>query len=176
MISIEEYKEKMQQKYKDELKKIDDELFFVDSWSRGELLSFILLWEDIQKELKYYIFSDWWTSIDAHHEEFEGSDIRTWLIDANVDILSYINGNLKTNSKGYIQVYRGHNEFNQGWDGLSWTTDKEVAKKFANGCGVRQPTKHPVILTGEVNINDILAIMEERQENEILCDLVKPIK
>lgn len=175
MISLEEYNTKMKNKYKSQLKVIDDKLLSADSWSRGEML-FELLEESnpvpIPEELKYYIFADWWTNIDSYHDKFDAEHIQDWLKAANIDMYQEIKKNLILDDDGYIRVYRGIHEFNEGWYGLSWTTDKEVAIKFANGCGIRHQTKQPEILIGKVFYENVLGIFNNRKESEVLCYLV----
>lgn len=167
--TLEQYKENMERKYKKQLGKINTTLLETDSFLRGKLLFNILNNNNLAKELKYYVFTDWWTSIEAGHEKFDAEIVRDWLEDTNVE-LDFSNLNVDKNDE--IEVYRGINECSLGWDGLSWTTDKDIAKKFANGARIRHQTSKPEVLVGKVSIHDILAIINSRNESEILCNEV----
>ncbi|MCY6958589.1 hypothetical protein [Clostridium brassicae] len=172
-LSLEEYKNKMKDRYKDILKKIDDKLVLADSWSRGKLLYELLEKTSMcPEELKYYVFYKWWDSIDSYHSEFDRDSIKKWIKLANVDIELEVQNKLIIDDEGFIKVYRGAHELNEGWYGMSWTTDKEIAKKFANGCGVRLQTKNPTILIGRVFYSNVLGIFNDRKESEVLCYLV----
>jgi hypothetical protein len=65
-----------------------------------------------------------------------------------------------------VTVYRGCSR--QRIAGISWTTEAEIAIQFAHGH--RQiPVPDPVIVTAEIDKNDILAVFTDRSENEIIC-------
>ncbi|NEZ76215.1 hypothetical protein EXM56_13020 [Clostridium botulinum] len=167
-ITMKEYQQKMEKKHKGALELINSKLLQVDSFSRGKMLYDLLNTININ-DLKYYIFCNWWDSIDSYHSYFDEFKIKEWLECANVDLEI----DKLPISDGYMKIYRGTHEYNQSWDGLSWTTDIKVAKKFANGCGVRFQTKHPKLLTGIVQREDIIGIFNERNEKEILCLIVE---
>jgi hypothetical protein len=65
-----------------------------------------------------------------------------------------------------ITVYRGASR--SRIDGaISWTTDIEVAQRFAHGHrGIAVPD--PVVATGTINKFDVFLATNERQESEIL--------
>ncbi|CAM2830481.1 hypothetical protein HAHI6034_05105 [Hathewaya histolytica] len=173
--SLEDYMSNIEEKYKSIIELLNSNLLSHDSWSRGlklhELLNQNKYSDIVLDELKYYIFLKWWDDIDNHHEKFTGDMIKEWIDMANIDMDS-ITSKLNVDDKGYIKVYRGRHEYNQGWNGLSWTTDIEVARKFANGCGVRRETKYPSILIGRVLLEHILGTFYERNEKEVLCYMV----
>lgn len=76
----------------------------------------------------------------------------------------------KTNDDGKIIAYRGINEKNRGNDGISYTLDLEIAKRFArrwNSAG--QVNKY------EIDINDIIAYIDTG-ESEILSKESKFLK
>jgi hypothetical protein len=51
---------------------------------------------------------------------------------------------------------------------ISWTTDKEIARRFARGHrGIRTPD--PVIAVAAIAKADIFAATNERKESEVLC-------
>ncbi|MEH2567820.1 hypothetical protein [Bradyrhizobium sp. AZCC 2289] len=65
-----------------------------------------------------------------------------------------------------LTVYRGCSR--QRAAGISWTTETKIAMQFARGH--RQITvPEPVIVTAEVDKNDIFAVFTDRSENEIVC-------
>ncbi|MCT4543509.1 MAG: hypothetical protein N4A63_08205 [Vallitalea sp.] len=172
-LTLKEYENKMEIKYNDLIKDFNEKLLTIDSFNRGHLLYKLVDSEDCPEELKYYIFYRWWDSIDSYHDYFEADDIDEWLETTNIDMYTEVKNNLNLDSDGYVKVYRGTHEFNEGLNGKSWTTDKEVAIKFANGCGVRRPTKKPKILTGKVDWIYVLGIFNDRKENEVLCNMVE---
>lgn len=63
----------------------------------------------------------------------------------------------------YVRVYRGCWQSNR--DGWSWTTDKAVAERFAKRDA---PDGYPLILSGKVIIDDVIAYFNGRQEKEIV--------
>ena len=66
-----------------------------------------------------------------------------------------------------VTVYRGCSR--ERVNGISWTTDKSVAKGFAQGHrSIRVP--NPVLATAKVAKNEILAAMVDRQEREVICN------
>ena len=70
--------------------------------------------------------------------------------------------------KGKLTVYRG-----QVGDklGISWTTDLEIAKKFALSGGGRQIVKGGKIFKCQINTKDVLAYLTGRGESELIIDL-----
>jgi hypothetical protein len=65
-----------------------------------------------------------------------------------------------------VTIYRGCGR--QRAAGISWTTDIKIAMGFARGhrqIGVSEP----VIVTAEIDKNDIFAVFTERSESEIVC-------
>jgi len=170
-LTLEEYQINMKKKYSKILKVLDNDLLMAGSYSAGDILfDFLEESDECPEELKYYVFQEWWTCIDSCHDEFDGEHIKEWIVSANIDL--EIQSKLNMDEEGYIKVYRGTHELSQSWDGLSWTTDKNVALKFANGCGVRHQTKNPALLIGEVLYIHILGIFNDRKESELLCYIV----
>jgi hypothetical protein len=155
----------MKTKYKDQLEAIDSELMMNNSFARGQHLYDILEGIELEEELKYYVFLNWWDSIDSCHEKF-GDNIKRWLDSAKVK-LSF--NDLNVDEDGYVKVYRGTNEYSRSWMGMSWTTDKYIALKFAKGARVRRPVQSPAILVGRVHVDGILGVINSRSESEILC-------
>lgn len=167
-IKLEDYQENMKTKYKELLYSIDGELLSVGSFERGHLLYDVLCdREEVPKELKYHIFYEWWTSIDAYHDWFDSWDIEEWIKEANV---KFDYGKLNIDKKGYVKVYRGVNEYSNP-EGMSWTTNRDIAEKFANGCRVRGMVNEPKVLEGKVHYWNILAMFWGREESEVLCEI-----
>jgi hypothetical protein len=81
-----------------------------------------------------------------------------YLSDANREFLQ----SLPTN----ITVFRGCSRCRV--DGLSWTTDKEVAKGFARGHRAIV-VGEPVLVTANVKKDDVLAVITDRKESELIC-------
>lgn len=162
----------MEEKYSKKIKEIDSILLSVDSQQRGIWLYEVLHSRifEVKPELKYYIFKNWWTAIDAHHEKFPVKDIRKWIKSAKVELDL---DNLTVGDDGFVKIYRGVNEYSRGWDGLSWTTDKRVALKFAWGATVRRKCHRPMILEAGVALDFILGVFNDRDESEILCDIIE---
>lgn len=66
-----------------------------------------------------------------------------------------------------VTVYRGCSR--QRVNGISWTLDRSVAETFARGHrGIAVPD--PVIVTGTIARDRILAVFTERNEREVLLD------
>ena len=77
-------------------------------------------------------------------------------------VLFKINRNEKLPQK--ITVWRGGTS-----DGLSWTTDKKVAVKFAN----RFHDYKPEIHCRQVHKSDVICCLEDRSESEIILMSIK---
>lgn len=168
-ITYDEYKKMVEEKYPDKVEKISDHLIMCDSYQRGDELAIILT--DIWCfEVAYHTFREWWTSIDGFNSDsWVDVDLEVILEESDVDILPEIE-KLDIDEEGYIKVYRGvHEHTKDRWNGWSWTTDKKVAEKFANGCGGRRQTEEPEILEGKVYFNNIYATFYDRGESELVC-------
>lgn len=64
-----------------------------------------------------------------------------------------------------LKIFRGQDD--SSMPGLSWTTDRKVAKLFAEGHrGTKNP--NPIILTLEVTGDEIAFRCDEREESEIV--------
>lgn len=74
--------------------------------------------------------------------------------------------------KRIIRVYRGQDRgmYNQGVLGIAWTTDKNIARKFARGAWARQSDRAGEILHGTIQRKDILAFIQGRGESEVIAD------
>lgn len=70
--------------------------------------------------------------------------------------------------KGAIQVYRG--QIGEQLGGISWTTDLEIAKRFALTGGGRQPVSGGVVFKAQVNRKHVLAFLTKRSESELIID------
>lgn len=80
-----------------------------------------------------------------------------------------------------VEVYRG-----QGRDerrGIAWTLDINVARRFANGAGLRVPgsVKDPVVLRSRVARRQVLGYLTGRNEAEVIIDpatlaVVEPVE
>jgi hypothetical protein len=81
---------------------------------------------------------------------------------------------LADNALGFLQalppvvtVYRGCSR--QRVHGIAWTTDREVAEGFAHGHRFI-PVPDPVVATGTLTRDLILAVFIDRNEKEVLVD------
>ncbi|WP_160678723.1 hypothetical protein [Clostridium sp. C8-1-8] len=172
-----EYVEKiMNDKYdKENTEYFNRELLYLGSVERGYCLYNSLTDNDGYGwgELNYYLFCEWWDSIDVGHEKFyEIKDtIREWIEDAEVEVDFK---NLEFDNEGYTILYRGEHEKALHL-GLSWTTSEEVAILFAHGLRIRQQSKEPRLLKAKVHKDDILAVFNDRNENEVLASEVEVI-
>ena len=83
------------------------------------------------------------------------------------DIISSIS-NYANNDK--IITYRGVHKFGRNEDGLSYTLDKKVAEFFA-----KRWNSGGIVNTYEIDINDILAFIDEG-EKEIISKKAKLLK
>ncbi len=71
--------------------------------------------------------------------------------------------------KRMLRVYRGGLPFNLR-AGFAWTTDPKVARRFANGAGVRMPQVGGIVITGWVKPSDVMAYITDRNEAEVIVD------
>lgn len=76
----------------------------------------------------------------------------------------------KIDNKNKIIVYRGINNKNRKYDGISYTLNIEVAKRFS-----KRWNSDGIINTYEVNIDDILAFIDNGEE-EIISKKAKLLK
>ena len=67
-----------------------------------------------------------------------------------------------------VTVYRGQLKRTDPL-GIAWTIDKAIAKKFANGAGLRVPVKG-VVLTRRIKVCDIYGYLTGRGESEVVLD------
>ena len=77
---------------------------------------------------------------------------------------------------GMLKVYRGGLPFGIR-DGFAWTTDPKIARKFADGAGVRVRQVNGVVITGLVKPSHVCAFITGRGESEVIVDprMVKDI-
>jgi hypothetical protein len=66
----------------------------------------------------------------------------------------------------YVTVYRGGAPLEPG---IAWSTDPKIARKFANGAGLRVRT-HGEVIRGEVHRKHVLAYITGRGEAEVIVD------
>ncbi|MDT8719006.1 hypothetical protein IAI10_20335 [Clostridium sp. 19966] len=176
MVELQNYKKEMQEKYKNEIDKFNTILLDVNSFARGEIMWDLLKSSlYVEKELKYYLFLRWWNDIDAGHQYFRNKNIKVWIRAAKLNLIFK---ELNFDSEGYATVYRGENEYSRFYvddaknkNVYSWTTDKNIAMRFANGARVRSRGRlnNMQILIGKVKKDDILAYLTDRNENEVVC-------
>jgi len=68
----------------------------------------------------------------------------------------------------WVPVYRGTRRPSNNMNGISWTTDRDMAEWFARRYdGVDEG--HGVLLSGRVRRSNIFAAFTERGESEVLC-------
>lgn len=68
-------------------------------------------------------------------------------------------------------VYRGQRQDEPR--GFSWTLDRDIAVKFANGAGTRCPTPNGVVYETQVARQHVLAYITRRGEAELIVDVEK---
>ncbi len=109
-------------------------LQFSDSFNRPELL--LSLSEKVSSDAWLDLFREYWTSCDScslYHEEF-----RNILFTYNIKKIrekthSAEDKTFYDSLPESFEVYRGTFIDEQFIDGISWTTDKEIAERFKNG-------------------------------------------
>lgn len=67
-----------------------------------------------------------------------------------------------------VTIYRGQDRGAQL--GIAWTTDREIAAKYAYGMALRQSNRDGVIVTAEVPRKFVLAYLTKRGESEVIVD------
>jgi len=70
--------------------------------------------------------------------------------------------------KPILTVYRGQFKATDPL-GIAWTTDKKIARKFANGASLLVDIQG-VVLTRRIRISDVYAYLTGRGESGIICD------
>lgn len=68
-----------------------------------------------------------------------------------------------------VKLYRGITKFGNPY-GLSWTTNLDTAKWFANRFNINDRDNGNYVIEAEVNKEDILAYFSGRNENEVIVD------
>jgi len=99
-----------------------------------------------------------WASFDRiNHEFYEHMFARFrpyWLKSSTVQ-----------NLPKKLQSWRGQNRHHQQF-GLSWTTDRTMAEKFARG--LRHTNPDPVLYQTTVNKTEVALVLNDRNESEIV--------
>lgn len=70
--------------------------------------------------------------------------------------------------KGDLKLFRGQENESDPL-GIAWTTDEEVAVRFANGAGMRTKI-NGVVIARTANSSDVLGFMTGRGESEVVID------
>ena len=74
-----------------------------------------------------------------------------------------------------VTVYRGQTHFDEPL-GIAWTTDREIAVKFAKGAGLRVRVENPISpLQAKIKVADIYGYLTGRGESEVVLDPSKLI-
>lgn len=74
---------------------------------------------------------------------------------------------LKANQKVFT-IFRGQDE--DGTLGIAWTTDIEVAQRFAAGAGTRQRNRQGIVYKAKIKRQHILAYLTGRNESEVIVN------
>ncbi len=94
------------------------------------------------------------------------------------NILTY--GGEKLPLRSYFTVYRGTvlpiTTEDPPYYGISWTTDVEVAKRFARGAGIRQSRAPGHLYRASVRYSEILAYITARGEEELIVRSVNDFR
>lgn len=144
----------------------DKALLLIGSYSRFDW--FVKQWKlGVINDRKFYkLLPDVWTSSDPDDKDPNYLDIwrRAFVRNGKTAV---IDGD-KLPKKAFIKIYRG-----QSWSetfGFSWTTNYDIAVKFANGASIRQPLKDGMVYEAEIHRDQILAYLTTRNEYEIICN------
>lgn len=130
----------------------------------------------INKNFTYKQLYEYATTSYSRIEDDYGYDILSsgmeYCIDKDDSIKDDIFNSLKDkiDNKNKIIVYRGINNKNRKYDGISYTLNIEVAKRFS-----KRWNSDGIINTYEVNIDDILAFIDNGEE-EIISKKAKLLK
>lgn len=129
--------------------------------------------EHIPDDKIYKVFADVWTNLESHYQDMKvirrmfnylgnnTAKFRNSMMDAD-EKRAY--QELKKRGK-WIKVYRGcWQENTEGW---SWTTRRTIAELFARR---HAPDGWPLIISGKVDVDDVIAYLLSRNENEIVVD------
>jgi hypothetical protein len=115
------------------------------------------------REIFWPVFCDYWSACEE----------TWWLRDPLLHILRMHAPAIMPNQKVFdalperVQVFRGCSR--ERIAGLSWTTERHVAERFAHGHrGI--PVPDPVVATGTIARPDIFVVISDRNESEVLLD------
>ena len=153
--------------------KFDVELREISSAERGDLLMDILFKLEKQPNRYYRILQEWWSSCDHMGHLVEDFKI-LFENQGSVPYEKYT----KDNKRFYdslpeeFTIYRGCGA--DASDGLSWTTDKKIAYKFARGHRYI-PVKRPRLLSATIrkSWHDIVFVSNDRKESEVVLNCSK---
>lgn len=160
------------QKIKEQLADISELMLYVDKPYRIEALH--ALYTEVEPVNFWTMFHQYWNSVEnpsdfmPHiNDMFEYDDMGF-----NYDMLQSEHrlGTLESEDKAFFlslpdefAVFRGCHSFNE--QGCSWTTDREVAERFALRMAI---DKQYILLQGMVRKTDIICAYDNRKEKEIV--------
>jgi hypothetical protein len=131
--------------------------WLIDKYQKGLLADNWLLKE----------FPNEWVSCDPN--DTDPKYLKLWKKAKKMNLGNMIHdGALIEFKGGYLTVYRGQQSKHEPI-GISWTTNFDVAKKFATGAGLRTRV-NGIVIEKKIRWNDIIAYMTGRGESEIICD------
>jgi hypothetical protein len=131
--------------YEANFENIPDEVkfdFFVDCYTSSEHASFFLRQQGVREALSYYNYSANYVPLAEQLEKHTDPD-------------------------GFVRIYRGTQS---AWlyskpRGFSWTLSRKTAEWFAR----RFNLPNPLLYTAQVHINNVLAYLKDREEEEIIA-------
>lgn len=149
------------------LEKVKKILVFEDSYTRlPKLLSLRL---KMEQKTWLSVLGELWTAIDNLSEHKD--ELKTILAKNGplAEMMTKDEQALYETFPEVLEVYRGCGPDNR--NGVSWSLDKEVARKFPFLNHYKQV--YPAVITGTVKKKNILAVKLDRDEKEIISFKVK---
>lgn len=121
---------------------------------------FCELYEDIPESDRYSLFKFVYTSIEYGFEHIPSKMIEDLLTRKRGGVLE---AELPTDRCGYVEIYRGVGSGSRSvLDSYSWTTEKNVAKSFAN-----RFFESGELYRGKVHIDHVIDYILDRNEYEV---------
>jgi hypothetical protein len=105
-----------------------------------------------------------WSGFDAIPHDAYIEQFMRWYPDWTPDIMDAANRSVYDALPDEISVYRGQDSSHEV--GYSWTTDRDVAEKFAHGTRWRNGS--PVVISGRIRKDAVLFAVNDREEAELV--------
>ena len=159
----------------DQLAKIDDAknlfrcIYIINKGNRFNYLNFLHKYEVItDQECADMVYSIWTMQERFHDCGMAKTKLIRFMKMANKE-RSLPDNIEQLSDDDMVTIYRGVRVNN--YKGLSWTTDQQRAEWLAKRFGISGEKGY--VFTGQIKKKDIIAFVDSRNEDEIVCDYRK---